>query len=115
MVVQPAPVLQNYEQPGGPVLLINEFPLQSEQLQALAQSTSAQLQQQGWNIVVDQDVEARVRTWLPVSMNSIGDPSKLFQEGLVGIVVLRKSQTKTIEAVLLEENKTTTFSIAENE
>ena len=97
------------------MLLINEFPLQSEQLQALAQSTSAQLQQQGWNIVVDQDVEARVRTWLPVSMNSIGDPSKLFQEGLVGIVVLRKSQTKTIEAVLLEENKTTTFSIAENE
>lgn len=115
VVVQPAPVLQNYEQPGGPVLLINEFPLQSEQLQALAQSTSAQLQQQGWNIVVDQDVEARVRTWLPVSMNSIGDPSKLFQEGLVGIVVLRKSQTKTIEAVLLEENKTTTFSIAEDE
>ena len=97
------------------MLLINEFPLQSEQLQALAQSTSAQLQQQGWNIVVDQDVEARARTWLPVSMNSIGDPSKLFQEGLVGIVVLRQSQTKTIEAVLLEENKTTTFSIAENE
>ena len=48
-------------------------------------------------------------------MNSIGDPGKLFQEGLVGIVVLRNSQTKTIEAVLLEENKTTTFSIAEDE
>ena len=115
VVVQPSPVLQNHEQPGGPVLLINELPLQSERLQALAQSTSAQLQQQGWNIVVDQDVEARVRTWLPVSMNSIGDPSKLFQEGLVGIIVLRNAQIKTIEAVLLEENKTTTFSIAEDE
>ena len=115
VVVQPAPVLQNHEQPNGPVLLINEFPLQSERLQALAQSTGAQLQQQGWNIVVDQDVEARVRTWLPVSINSIIDPSKLFQEGLVGIVVLRNTQTKTIEAVLLEENKTTTFSIAEDE
>ncbi len=115
VVVQPAPVLQNHEQPNGPVLLINEFPLQSERLQALAQSTGAQLQQQGWNIVIDQDVEARVRTWLPVSINSIIDPSKLFQEGLVGIVVLRNTQTKTIEAVLLEENKTTTFSIAEDE
>ena len=70
---------------------------------------------QGWNIVVDQEVEARVRTWLPVSINSIIDPSKLFQEGLVGVVVLRKTQTKTIEAVLLEENETTTFSIAEYE
>jgi serine/threonine protein kinase len=102
--------------PDGRVLVVNELAvLDNEEIRRVTSNTLAQLTVAGWDIFVDQDTEARVRTWLPLDVTLVPNSEKLKQENLAGILVLRQQMIGEIEFVLIETVGDTVFAAVQYE
>ncbi len=102
--------------PDGRVLVVNELAvLDDEEIKRVTSNTIAQLTVAGWDIFVDHETEARVRTWLPSDLKMNSNSEKLTQENLAGILVLRQQTIGEIEFVFIETVNGTVFTTVQYE
>ena len=105
----------DHPQPLGKVLWINDYPIAIDpEVGRTAANFIAQLGAIGWDVVYDSEQEARVRSWLPTEPTANSYVAqKLHDEELAGILILRESDSGTLEVNLIEYDTTNTFKVAE--
>jgi serine/threonine protein kinase len=90
-----APVQQiaKIQIPTGQVLVVSELSTSSNNSRKKASNKIAELGIAGWDLFVDSDKEANVRTWLPAdpTLTSVNQ-SKLENENIVGILFIQKGE-----------------------
>jgi serine/threonine protein kinase len=109
--VQQASIL-DYPRPNGRVLVINELgALSRAEAKRTATNTIAQLGVAGWDIFIDAEIEASVRSWLPHDPSLLNNGSKLLKDQLAGILMLQLGDDGEIELTLIDTEGTHVFSV----
>ncbi|MDP7006066.1 MAG: hypothetical protein QF718_07650 [Phycisphaerales bacterium] len=98
--------IQDYPVPIGRILVLNDTStLHNEEMRLLASNSISQLGVIGWDIFVDSDKEARVRSWLPADLNTSGvDLTKLENENLAGILLITDGIENVPSMCLIDQN-----------
>jgi len=103
----------DHQRPGGRVLLLENCAVASnpklcgEQVSEIVEK----LITRGWDIVSDQQLDARARVWMPEEINNITEVAlKLEHEQLSGIIVFTESANTTLLAKIIEPTQSTTFT-----
>ena len=107
-----SPSLFDHQRPSGRVLLLENCAVASDPETCKTQVIGIveQLILQGWDIVSDQQLDARTRVWLPDGMQSTHEvAAKLEHEQLAGILVFTESPTNTLVATVVGPTKSTSF------
>ena len=65
-----------------------------------ATNTIAQLGVAGWDIFIDAEIEASVRSWLPHDPSLLNNGSKLLKDQLAGILMLQLSDDGAVTCML---------------
>ena len=65
----------------------------------------------GWDIFIDAEIEASVRSWLPHDPSLLNNGSKLLKDQLAGILMLQLSDDGEIELTLIDTEGTHVFSV----
>ncbi|MDP7008351.1 MAG: hypothetical protein QGI78_02160 [Phycisphaerales bacterium] len=100
--------------PKGKVLLIDEcaLALDQQRCQEVVRLTTRSLMDLGWTIIQDQNIEARVRSWLPENFQSTNEVStKLEYEQLSCILIIHEDENNEIVATLLTQDASTQHNI----
>ena len=79
----------------------------------MATNTIAQLDVVGWDVFIDPDVEARVRSWLPSDLQSVEDMTKLGNEKISGVLVLQQGNNGEIELTLIDKEGAHVFDVVQ--
>ena len=105
----------DHQRPGGRVLLLENCAMASnpklcgEQVSEIVEK----LITRGWDIVSDQQLDARARVWMPEEINNITEVAlKLEHEQLSGIIVFTESANTTLLAKIIEPTQSTTFAFS---
>ena len=103
--------VQDFPKPEGRVLIVSDLGLlHNPEIQRVASNTIAQLNVSGWDTFVNQDTEASVRSWLPTGETNKDIRQKLANENLAGVLVLKPSNSDSIEFVLIDGVSGTIFT-----
>jgi len=104
----------DYPQPGGRILILNDLGVSSnDEVRRMATNTIAQLDVVGWDVFIDPDVEARVRSWLPSDLQSVEDMTKLGNEKISGVLVLQQGNNGEIELTLIDKEGAHVFDVVQ--
>jgi serine/threonine protein kinase len=103
VVAVPAKLIQI---PTGKVLVLNELSTsQSREAKKAASNKIAELSVSGWNLFIDADTEANVRSWLPSDPTNNPIPlSKLEVEGISGILLIQESEESLPSMYFVNQN-----------
>ena len=84
--------------------------LDNPEIKSVSSNTLAKLKEAGWDIFIDQDAEARVRSWLPANPTTANIEDKLNKEKLAGVLVIQQGARDEIEFILLDSIGGTIFT-----
>ena len=94
------------EIPTGRVLVVNEIATSPDSaIRKNASNKIAELGVAGWDLFIDGDTEANVRSWLPSSPTTTPIPSgKLANENMSGILLIQAGGDSTPMFYFIDEN-----------
>lgn len=102
----------DYPQPNGSVLVINDLGATSHaDVRRTAANALAQLDVAGWDVFIDTDIEASVRSWLPQNPSLLKNGSKLLKDKLAGVILLQQGDSGELELTFIDTEGAHVFSV----
>lgn len=101
-----------HPRPSGAILLLDECALASnpEGCKKTVTTIVEKLALNGWEIVSNEDLNAKARTWIPEDLQSSPEVAmKLEMDQLVGILVLKEGDDNTVVATIVERSSSNSY------
>ncbi len=104
----------DYPTPNGRVLVLNDLaPSSDPEIHRASSNILAQLGVAGWDIFIDSETEARVRSWLHADLTTQNNTDKLANENLFGVLVLRVGSVGEVELTLVDNEGVHVFDVVQ--